>query len=213
MSAGDSARAAILGAVRAGLRGTDKTPLTDVPRAYATTRPVDDLVTWFSDRVADYQASVHRIGDEDPGIAVVSELRECGVTTAVLPSGLPWRDLVAESLHEVHDDAAMTTQELDTVGAVVTTAAVGIASTGTIILDHQSGQGRRAVTLVPDVHVCVIAAHQIVDDVPAALARVDPKKPLTFISGPSATSDIELDRVEGVHGPRSLRVLITESVR
>ena len=102
--------------------------------------------------------------------------------------------------------------ELDGIDAVVTTATVAIANTGTIILDHGAGQGRRALSLVPDVHVCVVEAGQIVDDVPNAVARLVNSglhtRPLTWISGPSATSDIELDRVEGVHGPRVLHVVV-----
>ncbi|MGW7311043.1 LutC/YkgG family protein, partial [Streptomyces sp. NPDC054835] len=100
--------------------------------------------------------------------------------------------------------------ELDALDGAITLAAAGIAVTGTIVLDTGAGQGRRALTLVPDHHLCVVRAEQIADDLPDALARLDPSHPLTFISGPSATSDIELDRVEGVHGPRTLDVVIVD---
>ena len=112
----------------------------------------------------------------------------------------------------VTDDPVLSHQQLDGTGAVVTGSRVGIAETGTIVLDHAADQGRRALSLVPDLHVCVIRADQVVSDVPEAVQRlqasIDARQPLTWISGPSATSDIELNRVEGVHGPRTLHVLL-----
>lgn len=208
MRAHDPAREAVLSRVRSALRASDRTPRESIPRNYSTRRPVDDLPALFQERVADYQATVRRIGSDEVPEAVAAVLREHRARRVLAPRGLPWRSALAERF-VLEDGIGAEAVELDGMDAVVTVAAVGIALTGTIVLDHGPGQGRRAATLVPDVHICTVAEDQIVDDVPAALARLDSTRPLTFISGPSATSDIELDRVEGVHGPRHLHVLIT----
>jgi L-lactate dehydrogenase complex protein LldG len=129
----------------------------------------------------------------------------------IVPRGLPDSWLPGD-LDTVRDEPALSARELDGVDAVVTGAAAAIAVTGTIVLDHTAGQGRRALTLVPDLHVCVVTEDQVVGDVPEAIAALQTSvrsgRPLTWISGPSATSDIELARVEGVHGPRTLRVIL-----
>ncbi len=132
--------------------------------------------------------------------AVASALS--GVASVVVPLGLG-----VDVPGAIVDDG-LTHAELDAVEAVVTTAAVGIAESGTVVLDHGAGQGRRVITLLPDLHVCVVRESQVVPDVADALDRLDPVRPQTWISGPSATSDIELSRVEGVHGPRRLHVVL-----
>jgi L-lactate dehydrogenase complex protein LldG len=155
--------------------------------------------------VADYRAEVERCSADELSIRVAAALPEDA--RVVVPAGL---DLDVPGA--VRDDAlsgeVLSAADLDALDAVVTRARLGIAETGTIVLDHGPGQGRRAITLVPDRHVCIVEARQVVADVPDAVAALDTSRPLTWISGPSATSDIELDRVEGVHGPRHLHVIV-----
>lgn len=202
------ARAEVLGRIRAALKGETPEPVV-VPRDYERTPlqgPAD--VGLFAETVADYRAQVLRIRPADIG-ATVASLLPPGAVVAI-PDDVPagW---VAE-VSTIRDDPAapLSTDRLEAVDAVVTGCAVGIAATGTIVLDGGTAQGRRVLTLVPDHHICVVFADQVLDTVPQGFAALDPLRPLTFISGPSATSDIELERVEGVHGPRTLDVLIVE---
>lgn len=164
----------------------------------------------FAENVADYRASVTRCRPDEVGQVVAAALARASAHVVVVPDGLDdaWVTPVRDSGIRLIGDDGLSADQLDEVDAVVTAARVGIATTGTIVLDHTPDQGRRALTLVPDQHVCVVRADQVVHDVPDAVAVVDPTRPLTWISGPSATSDIELDRVEGVHGPRTLDVVI-----
>lgn len=196
-----SAREEILGRVRAALSDVDHVP--DPPVAPRIT-PVDDVVGLFAERVADYRAEVVRTTSAGLVDAVAAALPQAE-GRVVVPA-----DLSFEVPGAVADDGTFTPYQLDSTVAVVTEARVGIAETGTIVLDHGQGQGRRAITLVPDWHVCVVRADQVVVDVPNAIALLDPSRPQTWISGPSATSDIELDRVEGVHGPRTLHVIVVD---
>jgi L-lactate dehydrogenase complex protein LldG len=193
-----SARDEVLARVRAALAGAGP-DRPDVPRGYRSSGSVADPVGLFVERVEDYRAVVQRVAAD--GVAEAVDAVVAG-RRAVVPTDLPWPVAGAEP------DAGWSAAELDGFEAVVTTAAVGIAVTGTIVLDHGVGQGRRALSLVPDLHVCVVRADQVVASVPEAVALLDPARPQTWISGPSATSDIELDRVEGVHGPRTLHVLV-----
>lgn len=209
-----SARDEILGKVRSAL--ADRPAPEPVPWEYgAPNRSLEgvDLLDLFVERVEDYRARVTRVPAGEVEQAVAAALAESGATTAVGDDVVRsrWPGAVAGW----RSDDALSAAELDGVDAVVTTATVAIANTGTFVLDHGAGQGRRAVSLVPDVHVCVVAADQVVGDVPEAVARLVASgthlRPLTWISGPSATSDIELDRVEGVHGPRTLHVVVAEA--
>lgn len=215
-----SARDEILGRVRTALADVPTSdPAQDVPVTwqYGRATPMDDVLDRFVERVSDYQATVVRVGaDEDEvGQAIMDALTQIGASDAVLPSGAPqaWAHAIeAAGLRIVRDEPPLSNRELNDVGAVVTACRVGAAESGTIMLDHAEDQGRRALTLVPDVHVCVVRADQVVSDVPEAVARlgdsVAQRRTITWISGPSATSDIELIRVEGVHGPRTLWVVL-----
>lgn len=196
------ARDEVLGRIRAALRDV---PATETPADVAVDRPAPAEpgpadVDRFAERVADYRARVVRCSPAELAQHVAAECPG----RVLVPADLPAELLPAGAVPD--DDLPVTA--LDAVDGVLTTAAVGIAETGTVVLDHGPGQGRRAASLVPDRHVCIVRADQVVPDVPAAIARLDPTRPQTWISGPSATSDIELDRVEGVHGPRDLVVLL-----
>jgi L-lactate dehydrogenase complex protein LldG len=194
------AREEILGRVRAALHGDSADGVkVHVPRGYRERAPRPDLLRRFADRVEDYRATVTRC-HADEVVATVTGLLPAG-GRVLLPAELPWPV-------EGTVDTGFSALELDGFDAVVTAATVAIAETGTMVLTHGPAEGRRALSLVPDVHVCVVRADQVVADVPAAVRSLDPARPQTWISGPSATSDIELDRVEGVHGPRTLRVVL-----
>jgi len=193
-----SARDEILERVRSALVGVEApTPAAAPPSLRRTDL---DLVALFAERVADYRAVVERCSVDDVEERVRAALPDGA--RIVVPPGLDL-DLPGATV-----DHGLSAAQLDALDGVVTRATAGIAETGTIVLDHGPGQGRRAITLVPDLHVCLVDAAQVVADVPDAVALLDPVRPQTWISGPSATSDIELDRVEGVHGPRRLHVIV-----
>jgi len=201
------ARSVVLGRVRAAL--ADRPGPVTVPRDYDHTRDLGDVLTLLEKQVADYRAVVRRVPAHALVAQIESSLAERGARVMVAPADLPswWR--VGDVVWSL--DAPMSplsNAALDRADGVLTGCAVAIAQTGTIVLDAGEAQGRRALTLLPDYHLCVVFADQVAATVPEALARLDGTRPLTFISGPSATSDIELDRVEGVHGPRNLEVLI-----
>jgi L-lactate dehydrogenase complex protein LldG len=183
-----SAREEILGRIRFALG--DVSP-PGIPRAYRRSGGVADPVALFCERVSDYRATVHR----DLGV-----LRELCTGRVVRAPGVDW-DAPADS-------PELSPTELDAVDTALTGCALAIAETGTIVLDGGPESGRRALTLVPDHHVCIVRAEQVVSSVPEAIERLQPARPITFVSGPSATSDIELERVEGVHGPRRLDVVV-----
>ncbi|MEU6808026.1 LUD domain-containing protein [Streptomyces sp. NPDC046831] len=210
-----SSRDRILGRVRRALADVprDDTPYEQaVSRAYLRRhgeRTVEETVELLAENLADYRAVVHRTDAAGLPALIARLLADRGAASVLVPAGLDEGWLTATEAARVADDARSTPHELDRVAAVVTGCAVAVAETGTIVLDGSPDQGRRRITLVPDHHVCVVRVPgQVVASVPEALERLDPARPLTWISGPSATSDIELDRVEGVHGPRTLEVVL-----
>ncbi|MBA9004919.1 LutC/YkgG family protein [Thermomonospora cellulosilytica] len=202
-----TARDDVLGRI-AGALGRRGTPAAEayaaIDRPYLRRHHEDGILDLFAERVAHYRATVHRVDTAGLPGAVARVLSR---GRYAVPAGLP-----AEWIAEVDPGLLVhepPVAELDALDGVVTGCAVAIAETGTIVLDHGPGQGRRAFSLVPDHHLIVVTAGQVAPDVPEALERLDPARPLTFVSGPSATSDIELNRVEGVHGPRTLDVILT----
>ena len=212
-----SSKDLILGRVRAAL--ADNPAVPEIPRSYRREFPPADLDRLI-DRLVDYKAVVHRSADLPATIRKIigtgSLVVPPGLPTAWLPPEVPLIDaLAADGSPDAERVAAaggsLDAERVAAADGVVTGAAVAIAETGTIVLDASPDQGRRILTLLPDLHICVLRPDQVVASVPEAVARLDPTRPLTWISGPSATSDIELNRVEGVHGPRHLHVILWEA--
>ena len=184
-------------------------PGGEVPRSYRTTSPPElDLVGLFAERVADYRATVHRCESARLAATIGAALSARGARRIAVPPDLDPGWLAEADVDAIADDPTLSHEDLDRLDGVITGCAAAVAETGTIVLDAGPGQGRRAISLLPDYHLCVVLADQVVGGVPEVLQRLDPRRPLTWISGPSATSDIELQRVEGVHGPRTLDVVI-----
>ncbi|MEV6999073.1 lactate utilization protein C [Streptomyces sp. NPDC093982] len=213
-----SSRERILGRVRRALADVPDTPRDEppyeeaVPRDYLREhgqRSVAETVDLLAENLADYRAIVHRCTAADLAATIAGMLAARGARTVLVPPGLEPGWPAASDAERIPDRTESTAHELDRVDSVVTACALAIAETGTLVLDGSPDQGRRRITLVPDHHICVVRVpEQVVSSVPQALERLDPTRPLTWISGPSATSDIELDRVEGVHGPRTLEVVL-----
>jgi len=197
-----SSRDVILSRIRDALEGS--APPGPVPRDYRRGGEKADLEL-LVERLVDYKAVVHR----GAATTVADTVATIVSGAVVVPPSLDGAWLPAE-LEVVRDDGTLTADRIAAADGVVTAAAVAIAETGTIVLDASPDQGRRILSLLPDLHICVLRPDQVVAAVPDALPRLDPRRPLTWISGPSATSDIELNRVEGVHGPRNLHVILLE---
>jgi L-lactate dehydrogenase complex protein LldG len=205
-----AAREEILGRVREALRDVAADEERAAPRGYRGAIDGPDVVEHFAERVADYRATVRRVGPGEVAAAAAASCAARAVGRLLVPADLPaeWRPEGVELV----EDHELSVEELDAADGVLTACALAIAETGTIALDAGPGQGRRALTLVPDYHLCVVEAERIVSSVPEAIAGLEAAaregRPITLVSGPSATSDIELQRVEGVHGPRTLEVLL-----
>jgi len=206
-----SSRADMLARIRAAnAAAAPAAPAGPIARPYRQRGELDQarLLGLLAGRLADYRAMVRRTTADRLADEVTAALARRGARRIVIPAGLGW-PAPATGVEFVPDDN-LPAHLLDGCDGVITTAAVAIAETGTIVLDGSAGQGRRAITLVPDYHLCIVHARQVVALVGEALAILSPERPLTWISGPSATSDIELERVEGVHGPRTLEVILVE---
>ncbi|GAA2741032.1 lactate utilization protein C [Kitasatospora cinereorecta] len=205
-------RERVLARIRAAL--TD-VPATDDPpqrRDYLPAHLVEDrptLLAVLAENLADYRAHVHHATRQQLPEVIGRLLREHGTRSLAVPADLPpgWLSTVG-GVRLLTDGPELTADRLDGIDSALTGCALAVAETGTIVLDAGPGQGRRLLTLVPDHHICVVRAEQVVASLPRALPLLDPTRPQTWISGPSATSDIELDRVEGVHGPRRLDVVL-----
>jgi L-lactate dehydrogenase complex protein LldG len=204
-----TAREDVLARIRDAL-GDGAAAHIDIPRGYrmSGTRDRGDsaLLDLLQERLVDYRATVHRTDENGISSTVVDILRDRGASSIAKAPGL--RVELGSDISVLTDDEARSITMLDAVDGVVTGCAVAVAETGTIVLDASPACGHRALTLVPDFYVVVVRRQQVVESVSEALSALDPRAALTWVSGPSATSDIELSRVEGVHGPRTLVVVL-----
>jgi L-lactate dehydrogenase complex protein LldG len=196
----------------------DNNPTTPhTPRDYLTThahRTPQQTTHLLAENLTDYRAHVHHTPTTNLATTIAELLTTHGTRSLITPPGLPphWLAAIPPDIQQHTDDPDRSVHDLDAIDTVITGCALAIAETGTIVLDASPDQGRRILTLVPDHHICVIhTPRQVVDSLPQALPRLTPTRPQTWISGPSATSDIELQRIEGVHGPRTLDVILVES--
>lgn len=211
-----SSRDLVLQRIRTALGPSEEGGEDTISRAYRRRDEAsrESLVEQFAERVAEYRATVHRVEAGGLQTAIAEACDRRGLRSLAVPGDLPRGWLPPEvAISRDTPESRLSTEQLDRSDGVLTGCALGIAQTGTIVLDGGSRQGRRALTLVPDYHLCVVYEDQIVGLVPEAIARLslelrESNRPITFISGPSATSDIELNRVEGVHGPRTLDVIL-----
>ena len=219
MSATLSARDEILARIRTSLADRPDRGRAKLDWRYGRATELPNVLERFVERVEDYKARVVRTTGAALPQAIARALVESDADSVVVPPGLPaeWCSAIAAVGVKVVPDTAgapLSHAQLDAVSAVVTGSRVSIAETGTIVLDHAADQGRRALTLLPDRHICVVRADSVVSDVPEAVAilarSIREGLPATWISGGSATSDIELERVEGVHGPRRLVVVLVD---
>lgn len=219
-----NAKDEILARVRSALRDVpaDVSIEDDAPVDWKYGQPVEvgPVVDTFIERVIDYKATVVKAAKADVPAEIAKALKALEISSVVIGDGVDqaWRDAIEGAGAKLFVDTPshqLTAMELNEIDAVVSAAAAGSAETGTIVLDHRPDQGRRALSLVPDSLICVIRADQVYSSVPEVVTKLAPSVkedglPLTWISGPSATSDIELKRVEGVHGPRNLYVIVEE---
>jgi L-lactate dehydrogenase complex protein LldG len=203
-------RESMLSTIKKAVGEAQKT--IEIPRKYRPETGEQNLLPLLEERISDYRANV-RVTNDIRG-TITEILERLNITKIAIPNDLP-ETWLPDHLEILKDHPNLEARELETVQAVMTGSKLAIAETGTIVLDHGANQGRRVLTLIPDIHICVVFENDIVDNLPAAMLKlgssVQAGKPITFISGPSATSDIELIRVEGVHGPRMLEVILVPS--
>lgn len=213
---GMSAKEEILARLRSALaveREDAVTEAEDVPRQYLRADAADParekILDLFEKTVTEYRADLIRTGPAELPRVIADLLGE--ERRLVVPGGVP-ESWTGRYDGEIVVDDGLTPHQLDEIDAVLTGALLGIAATGTVVLDGSPRCGRRVITLVPDHHIVVVDADDVVSTVPRAIRELgaDPSRAITMISGPSATSDIQLERVEGVHGPRRLDVVLLE---